>query len=63
MRHVFVDGEQVVTDGRVVTLDYPGALDRLDGAQRRAEAAVPERDWAGREGEELSPLTLPRGKD
>jgi hypothetical protein len=48
-----------VRDGRVLTLDHEAALARLDGARQRAEAEVPERDWAGRTGEELSPLTLP----
>jgi cytosine/adenosine deaminase-related metal-dependent hydrolase len=59
VRDVYVGGEQVVRDGRVLNLDHGAALDRLDGARRRAEARVPERDWAGRSGEELSPLTLP----
>jgi cytosine/adenosine deaminase-related metal-dependent hydrolase len=59
VRDVYVGGEQVVRDGRVLTLDHAGALDRLDGVRRRAEARVPERDWAGRSGAELSPLSLP----
>jgi len=59
VRDVYVGGAQVVRDGRVLTLDREAALARLDGARRRAEAEVPERDWAGRTGEELSPLTLP----
>ena len=59
VRDVYLGGAQVVRDGRVLTLDREAALARLDGARRRAEAEVPERDWAGRTGEELSPLTLP----
>jgi cytosine/adenosine deaminase-related metal-dependent hydrolase len=59
VRDVYVDGEQVVREGRVLNLDYGSALDRLDDIRLRAEARVPERDWAGRSGEELSPLTLP----
>jgi cytosine/adenosine deaminase-related metal-dependent hydrolase len=59
VRDVYVGGAQVVRDGRVLTLDHEAALARLDGARQRAEAEVPERDWAGRTGEELSPLTLP----
>ena len=59
VRDVYVGGQQVVRDGRVSTLDSAGALDRLDEVRRRAEARVPERDWAGRTGEELSPLSLP----
>jgi len=59
VRDVYVAGEQVVCDGRVLTLDPGGALDRLEEERTRAEARVPERDWAGRTGEELSPLALP----
>jgi cytosine/adenosine deaminase-related metal-dependent hydrolase len=59
VRHVYVGGEQVVRDGRVLTLDHQGALDRLEAARERAEAQVPELDWGGRTGEELSPLSLP----
>ena len=59
VRHVYVGGEQVVRDGRVLTLDHEGALGRLEEARERAEARVPELDWDGRTGEELSPLSLP----
>jgi cytosine/adenosine deaminase-related metal-dependent hydrolase len=59
VRDVYVDGQQVVRDGRVLTLDYQGALARLEEERVRAEARVPQRDWAGRTGEELSPLALP----
>ncbi|MHA1153933.1 MAG: amidohydrolase family protein, partial [Alphaproteobacteria bacterium] len=55
----YVDGVQVVRDGRVLTLDHEAALTRMEAERLRAEARVPERDWAGRTGEELSPLTLP----
>jgi len=61
VRDVFVDGRQVVADGRVTTLDLAGALDRLDRARVAAEARVPDLDWAGRDGETLAPLSLPRG--
>ncbi len=59
VRHVYVGGEQVVRDGLVLTLDHQGALGRLEEARERAEARVPELDWAGRAGVELSPLSLP----
>ena len=62
VRHVYVGGEQVVRDGRVLTLDHQGALGRLEEARERAEARVPELDWGGRAGEELSPLSLPVGE-
>ncbi len=59
VRDVYVGGAQVVRDGRVLTLDHQAALTRIEEERLRAEARVPERDWAGRSGEELSPLALP----
>ncbi len=59
VRDVYVGGVQVVRDGRVLTLDHEAALTRIEEERLRAEARVPELDWAGRTGEELSPLTLP----
>lgn len=59
VRDVYIDGAQVVADGEVLTLDIPGALARLQAAQIRAEAAVPDRDPLGRTGVEIAPLTLP----
>ena len=59
MRDVYVDGERVVADGRVLTLDQPGALDRLTAAQRRMEAGVPARDARGRRSIDITPLSLP----
>src|SRR5262249_16961320 len=44
VRDVYVDGRQVVANGRVLTLDRVGALERLTDAQRRMEATVPRRD-------------------
>ena len=43
VRDVYVGGQQVVADGRVLTLDRAGALARLAEAQKRMEAAVPTR--------------------
>jgi hypothetical protein len=43
----------------VLHLDQAGALDRLTAAQRRMEAAVPERDRRGRTSLEMTPLSLP----
>jgi len=59
VRDVYVDGERVVADGRVLTLDQAGALERLTAAQRRMEAAVPSRDARGRRSTEITPLSLP----
>lgn len=54
---VFVDGEQVVEDGRVLTLDLAAASVELEAAQRRAEAGVAAADWAGRDHAAISAHT------
>ncbi len=59
VRDVYVDGQRVVANGRVVTLDRAGALERLTAAQRRMEDAVPQRDSRGRRSEQITPLSLP----
>jgi 5-methylthioadenosine/S-adenosylhomocysteine deaminase len=59
IRSVFVDGQQVVDNGRVVTIDYPAAAAALHEAQRRVKAAVPSLDWNHRTAEKISPLTFP----
>ncbi len=59
VRDVYVGGEPVVREGRVLTLDRAGSLDRLTAAQRRMEAAVPQRDPRGRGSLEITPLSLP----
>jgi 5-methylthioadenosine/S-adenosylhomocysteine deaminase len=59
VRDVYVGGEQVVADGRVLTLDQAGALERVSAAQRRMEASVPARDARGRRSTEITPLSLP----
>lgn len=57
--HVFVDGRQLVKDGRVLTLDLDAAALTLDAAQKRAEPQVSKRDRvAGRTGQQMSPLSL-----
>jgi cytosine/adenosine deaminase-related metal-dependent hydrolase len=59
VRDVFVDGRQVVAEGKVVTLDQAAAGERLVEAQRRMLAAAPSRDYRGRTAEEIVPLSLP----
>ncbi len=59
VRQVYVDGQKVVEKGRVLTLDHADALGRLTEAQRRMEAAVPERDGRRRRSTEITPLSLP----
>jgi cytosine/adenosine deaminase-related metal-dependent hydrolase len=59
VRDVYVDGQQVVADGRAVNLDYQAASEALEEAQKRSMQEVPKRDWAGRAADELAPLVLP----
>ena len=59
VRDVYVDGRQVVGDGKVLTLDQDDAAARLTEAQMRMMAAAPQRDFAGRSAEQISPLSLP----
>jgi 5-methylthioadenosine/S-adenosylhomocysteine deaminase len=59
IRMVIVDGNTVVQDGKVLTMDYPAAAAALDEAQKRVIALVPERDWAGRSAGDFSPPTFP----
>lgn len=61
IRHVYVDGRQVVKDGCAVGLDLETAALEVNEAQKRAEKLVPERDLvAGRSAEEMSPLSFAR---
>src|SRR5262249_19760647 len=59
VRDVFVDGRQVVAEGKVLTLDQGAAAERLIDAQRRMLKDAPRRDYRGRNAEEISPLSLP----
>lgn len=56
---VYVDGRQVVRDGEVVTIDVASLRETLNAAQQRALLGVPERDWAGRDADEMFPPVLP----
>jgi cytosine/adenosine deaminase-related metal-dependent hydrolase len=59
VRDVFVDGQQVVANGKVLTLDQEDAASRLAGAQQRMMQAAVGRDYRGRSAAEISPLSLP----
>lgn len=58
IRSVHVDGQEVVREGRVLTMDYEGAAAHLHEAQKRIIANAPERDWAHRPVEKISPPTF-----
>jgi hypothetical protein len=58
VRDVFVDGNHVVADGSVMTIDRGRATRELEAGQRRAAERVPQQDPQGRTVEELMPLTL-----
>jgi 5-methylthioadenosine/S-adenosylhomocysteine deaminase len=59
VRDVFIDGEQVIADRRVLTLDENAATVRLRAAQQRMEALASSRDYRGRTADEITPLSLP----
>ena len=59
VRDVFVDGRQVVAEGRVITLDRSAAGGKLRAAQERMEAQAPSRDYLRRNAAEITPLSLP----
>ena len=58
VREVFVDGRQVVAEGKVLALDPVEAACRLDLAQRRMLDEAPRRDYRGRSAAEITPLSL-----
>jgi len=60
VRDVFVDGRPVVRDGKVIGIDLPHALDRLDEAQQRMERSTPSHDPRGRSSLRITPLSLPK---
>ncbi|MGY9055222.1 MAG: amidohydrolase family protein [Alphaproteobacteria bacterium] len=59
VRDVFVNGDQVVRDGTVTTIDLAAASQALEDAQQRSMEKVPGRDWAGRDTDTLAPMVLP----
>jgi cytosine/adenosine deaminase-related metal-dependent hydrolase len=55
---VFVGGQRVVKDGRVLTIDLEAELAELTQGQIRGMRGIPERDWAKRSAEEAFPMSL-----
>ncbi len=58
VRAVLVDGQKVVENGRVLTMDYAAAAAALHEAQARVKANVPQLDWDHRTAEQIAPLTF-----
>ena len=58
IRSVHVDGQQLVKDGKVLTMDYEGAAALLDEAQKRIIDRAPRQDWAHRPVDKISPPTF-----
>ena len=59
IRDVYIDGAQVVRNGKVLTLDHEAALETLTEAQQRMLSGVRQRDYQGRTADEVMPLSLP----
>jgi cytosine/adenosine deaminase-related metal-dependent hydrolase len=55
VRDVFVAGQHVVRDGKVLTIDYPAAAAALEEAQKRALKDIPKYDWAKRSADQVAP--------
>src|SRR5262249_36832205 len=59
VRDVFIDGRQVVAEGRVLTMDQAAAGGQLRAAQECMESLAPSRDYRRRSAAEITPLSLP----
>lgn len=59
LRDVYVDGQLVVKDGMVLTMDYEQAAAHLHEAQKRVLDNAPGQDWAHRPVEKISPPSFP----
>ncbi len=59
VRDVYVDGVQVVADGRALNIDIQAASEALEEAQKRSLERVSKLDWNGRGAEQLAPMVLP----
>ena len=59
VKDVYVDGQKVVGDGEVLTIDFEKAASRLRAAQQTAFEGVSQRDWAGRSADQAFPMSLP----
>jgi 5-methylthioadenosine/S-adenosylhomocysteine deaminase len=55
IRDVYVDGTQVVKNGKVLTVDVESETAGLVAGQKKRLSTVPKRDWAGRTADQLAP--------
>lgn len=60
VREVYVDGRQVLAEGKVLSLDAADAAARLSEGQARLLAGTAGRDYLRRSAEAISPLSLPQ---
>lgn len=58
VKDVFVGGEQVVADRKVLTMNYDDACAGVEAAQIRMMEKVSKLDYAGRTIEQIAPLSL-----
>ena len=58
VRHVFVDGRQVVKDGEVLTIDRRALAGPLQEAQAAFVRNAPYVDFRGRSADEIAPLSF-----
>ncbi|MDA1097715.1 MAG: amidohydrolase family protein [Proteobacteria bacterium] len=59
VKDVYIDGELVVENHRVLTLNRSEAAGQLADCQARMEAGVPGKDYLGRSSRDIAPLILP----
>ena len=59
IRDVYIDGQQTIRGGEVLTLNHRGAAERIVEGQARMEAAVQAKDFLGRTSQEIAPLAYP----
>lgn len=59
IRDVYIDGQQTMRNGEILTLDRQGAAERIVEGQAHMEAAVQATDFLGRTSQEIAPLSYP----
>jgi cytosine/adenosine deaminase-related metal-dependent hydrolase len=59
VRHVFVAGRQVLRDGKPLGIDLTGAAGIIAESQAKMLRDAPKYDYRGRDGDAISPRTLP----